>query len=418
MKIISQFFNFLGESIKQQLILLPFFIILYAMIFINIVIISILMLSLFHIFSGVDTFVSNLNVMDFLSLLTFLFTKTKIAIYLSGSFLVGNFFVTISSAITFFYFKSEESGADLIADINFLSCKKFNKFVGFLIIFITSFFLLTNTTYGKESAVENKASQQQYIAVDKIKTTIKKETQLQPYQWNEYKRSKKDNIFLKSINDLSKNIKEQISKYFKKISTFFSDLMKKLFGSKKRTHQQNIDPDKSIFKTIMNFSLWTILGVVAIILIIVIAKIFKYYSNREDVNKMNNNVSLLEKVDLEEESISADKLKVNEWLELALKLEALKKYRLALRAYYLSVILILSNKELVIIKKSKTDYEYLRDLKNKKHVAQEFIEPFENCITFFQKYWYGDYECGKEQLEEFKKCTEFFEYSTEEDDVQ
>ncbi len=417
-KIISNYFNFLSDSIKQQLFLLFFFNILYIMFFINVVVISGCILSLFHIFSGLDTFASNLSLhADITPVFSFFFTKTKIAIYLFSTFLVANFFVTICSAITFFYFKSEESGADLIADINVLSRKKFNKFGSFIAIIITSLFLLTSTTYAKENTFDNNVSQEQYIAINKIKKTINEEIKHQPYQWNEFKKNKNDNVILKSLNDLSTKFTKSLKRFFKRISDFFSDLMEQIFGSKKRTIKKTIDPDISTFRTIMNFSLWTILGIVVIIIIIVIVKIFRYYATREDIHKMNNNISLLEKVDLEEESISADKLKVNEWLELALKLEALKKYRLALRAYYLSVILILANKELVIIRKSKTDYEYLRDLKNKKHVAQELIEPFTNCITYFQKYWYGDYECGKEQLEEFKQLSEFVEDPMEEDNV-
>jgi hypothetical protein len=63
-----------------------------------------------------------------------------------------------------------------------------------------------------------------------------------------------------------------------------------------------------------------------------------------------------------------------------------KNYKLAVRYLFLKSLKLLSDKEIINLKKDKTNYQYLSEIKNK-----QLAEAFRNAAYRFEWIWYGDF---------------------------
>ena len=413
-EIIKNFFDFIIRTIRSQFLLQILFTVLYAVLLINVIVMFLIILSLFHIFSGSDSFfsaASNVNIFSDLTLFfKFILSPMKIAIYLFFTFIIGNFFVINTCAITFFYNRSKETGEDLKADIAELSMKKVSKLTSLILISTALFFMGISNTSASEIDEQNYniENKQLYISIDEIKNSIDKEKDKESYNWNEFNRKKTDNKIVRSLHDLISKIKESLVDGLKTLLEYVKDFLKNLFTFNDRDNSSNTS-SASIKNTIKVLIILLVVAIVAAIIIFIIKILLR--TKKSHITTDDAQTNLIEKIDLEEDHINVKKLQVNQWRELAKRLENSQQYRLALRAYYLSIILVLAERELLILKKSKTDYEYLTELSKKKHIAGALIPHFKACVQYFQKYWYGDYRCEIEQLNEFKKFIDIFEDS-------
>ena len=82
-----------------------------------------------------------------------------------------------------------------------------------------------------------------------------------------------------------------------------------------------------------------------------------------------------------------------QWKELAREYFAKGDYTQALRALYLSLLVVLHRRRLISYDTSKTNWEYVWELKP----SREEHKPFEALTFAFDYKWYGREECGKEE---------------------
>jgi len=83
--------------------------------------------------------------------------------------------------------------------------------------------------------------------------------------------------------------------------------------------------------------------------------------------------------------------------ELEVKINNAKQdtdYRTAVRLYFIWVIKELSDRDYIVWKKRKTNYNYLLEVNNK-----EFRDDFESSIKNYEFIWYGKYALGKSDFE-------------------
>jgi hypothetical protein len=106
-------------------------------------------------------------------------------------------------------------------------------------------------------------------------------------------------------------------------------------------------------------------------------------------NKKTGNPKIIQKTDEENLQDSIEKTQ-SELEQMLAKAMAEKDYRLAVRIYFVFIIKLLKEKELITWDKKKTNTQYLREMQNNAHFST-----FHTCVNLFEMIWYG-----KRQLNE------------------
>ena len=106
--------------------------------------------------------------------------------------------------------------------------------------------------------------------------------------------------------------------------------------------------------------------------------------------------------DLEDEETVADALPDDEWMTLAKEMMEKREYRLALRAFYLSILAFLSQREMIFIAKYKSNRDYKKELDRRGHAYPELPGVFSENVAEFEKGWYGNHPVTETILHSFK----------------
>ncbi len=105
--------------------------------------------------------------------------------------------------------------------------------------------------------------------------------------------------------------------------------------------------------------------------------------------------------DLHDEAVSADQLPSDEWLDLARAMVREGNYRLAVRACFLSGLAHISNRELVRIRRFKSNRDYQRELARRAHSLPEVSEVFGWSVQHFEGIWYGEHVADENLYQAF-----------------
>jgi hypothetical protein len=92
---------------------------------------------------------------------------------------------------------------------------------------------------------------------------------------------------------------------------------------------------------------------------------------------------------LESEDTTADQLPEDEWLRLARQRLDEGDLRQALRALFLAALSLLGTQGLVLIRKSKSNFDYERELRRKLNSVPGLDEIFSADRKLFERCWYG-----------------------------
>jgi hypothetical protein len=95
--------------------------------------------------------------------------------------------------------------------------------------------------------------------------------------------------------------------------------------------------------------------------------------------------------DLDSEDTTADQLLEDEWLRLARQKVEEGDLRQALRALFLAVLSLLGTQGLILIKKSKSNFDYELELRRKLNSVPGLDEIFSADRKLFERCWYGAY---------------------------
>ena len=104
--------------------------------------------------------------------------------------------------------------------------------------------------------------------------------------------------------------------------------------------------------------------------------------------------------DLESEDTTADQLPDDEWLRLARQKVDEGDLRQALRALFLAALSLLGAQGLVLIKKSKSNFDYERELSRKLNAAPGLDEIFSDDRKLFERCWYGAHPVSIAEFEQ------------------
>ena len=112
--------------------------------------------------------------------------------------------------------------------------------------------------------------------------------------------------------------------------------------------------------------------------------------------------------DVADEKVTAEALPDDDWLRLAEQLRAAQDYRKAARALFLALLACLGRRGLVALQKSKTNADYLRELRRRTigHLFDD--QPFRRAAHLFEAGWYGDHPVTAETLDAIRSDVEAY----------
>lgn len=114
--------------------------------------------------------------------------------------------------------------------------------------------------------------------------------------------------------------------------------------------------------------------------------------------------------DVADETVTAEVLPDDEWLRLAEQLRAANDYRKAARAFFLALLACLGRRGLLTLQRSKTNADYLRELRRRTvgHLFDD--QPFRHASRLFEAGWYGDHLVTAETLDALRLDVEAYRH--------
>jgi hypothetical protein len=141
---------------------------------------------------------------------------------------------------------------------------------------------------------------------------------------------------------------------------------------------------------------WVIIIGAAAVLILILVK----FISRRSISKPPPAPAAAATPDLESEDTTADQLPEDEWLRLAREKVATGDLRQALRALFLAALSLLGAEGLILIRRSKSNFDYERELRRKLSFAPELNEIFSADRKLFERCWYGAHPVTADELEQ------------------
>jgi hypothetical protein len=104
--------------------------------------------------------------------------------------------------------------------------------------------------------------------------------------------------------------------------------------------------------------------------------------------------------DLASETTTADELPEDEWLQLSRERAAQGDFRQAVRALFFAALSLLASEGLVLARKSKSNFDYERELKRKTSSAPDVVDIFSDGRKLFERSWYGAHRATVAEFEQ------------------
>jgi len=110
--------------------------------------------------------------------------------------------------------------------------------------------------------------------------------------------------------------------------------------------------------------------------------------------------------DITDESTAADQLPEQGWSRLGRELIERGEFRLAMRAYYLSSLVRLSQQNLIAIARFKSNHDYEKELRRRAGAMPNLQLRFSENLQTFERVWYGDHAADRELADRFAASVE------------
>jgi hypothetical protein len=211
------------------------------------------------------------------------------------------------------------------------------------------------------------------------------------YTWRSPRPKPEEKV--KEESALSKRIREWLKTVFKSIV----DFLEKLFSRR----GPRGGPGKFSFTT---------QGLVYLLIALVVAVVgvllWMLWRARSNASAALEATPAMPVPDLESEDVTGEELPVDGWMQLALELLERGELRLAMRAFYLSSLAHLAQRNLLSIAKFKSNRDYERELRRRSHALPEVTRTFSENVSVFDRVWYGMHEINTDLLQHFRSNVE------------
>ncbi|MFS0880459.1 DUF4129 domain-containing protein [Metabacillus niabensis] len=178
----------------------------------------------------------------------------------------------------------------------------------------------------------------------------------------------------KVYEEKPKNIFEQ---WWNDLNEWFIDFLNSMFPS--------IEPSKDYSETILMMNI-----VITILLLLLLVTLLIRNRNRKKSFHLHKPLQSINEIDWTYQM----------HLSEALKQEGQKEYKLSTRHLFLALLLYFHEREWLVARIWKTNWEYYDELKS---VNQKWAEQFYHLALIFDEATYGEKSITKEEYERFKK---------------
>ena len=181
---------------------------------------------------------------------------------------------------------------------------------------------------------------------------------------------------------------------------WLDELMRKFSGrnrddAKQDTHSSGLDP------ATLRAMLYTLTGLLAALLVFLVWRHLR--GSRPGLTEGKAAPAPAGAApDLTDDAVLASQLPEDEWLQLARGLLDGGDRRLALRAFYLSVLAGLGERGLLAIARHKSNRDYLLELRRRARDRDEMQGAFARNVGRFERVWYGEHPADDALLEAFQ----------------
>ena len=388
----------------QNILMIVLFALFSFIVFLNLCVLIVNVPMLLKSLLGIETVASR----DIRGLLTpTLFVSVGAATYLCVDPILKAVYV-----LRIFYGAARTNGEDLLVTLKRLTAKK--SVTLFLLFLIVSFAISdtafaakpltansTTSLIGQPSTAKRPASEISPNAVKRFEQEIREILQRPEFAWRmphkQIDDPKAKEGFFHSIGDWANNAYDKIGNFFHGIKKWW----KGLFKHQKTPSSHNSSDEKSDWLGSLKPLMWGLLALGAVILGFVLWRIYRRKQAAADKAVVAAAVAA---PDLNEESLTADQLPEDRWLELAREMQAKGEMRLALRALYLAALAHLGTREIITIARFKSNREYERELNRRVRLQEDLHRAFSESIRLFEPSWYGMHEVTHDRFARFESC--------------
>jgi hypothetical protein len=283
-----------------------------------------------------------------------------------------------------FYGESLQSGEDLKAELSrFLSAKN-----------VLALALAVALNFG---TVVDAQTVDSPVTSQRLDQSIEEVLQQGEYAWR-YPRQKEEQSEAENlVIAFFKGAIDTLNKWFKTLSRWLQDakdwITDKLSPYKPSVPAETKRDGFSVGWTYI--LLWILIIAVASILGVLLWRIWKNREKRPIVAFARPAVPA---PDLNDETLTADELPEDQWRALAMDLLTKGDLRLAVRAFYLSTLAFLGQKEFIAVAKYKSNNDYKSELRRRAHNKPDILPLFSQIALRFERVWYGMHEASLDMV--------------------
>ena len=373
---------------RQNHVLLAVLFLFSIFVFLNLVIAMISLPYMLKRFFGIETLftMSGVNVLN----------TTFIASAFSMTYLCVDPLIKAAYALRCFYGTSLRTGDDLKAELGLLS--RTRKILPLILIFLLTSHLSLLTSHFPLLPFPSFAAEHPHkVSADELDHAIQRVMEQRKFTWRmpreDIPKEKKDGPFASFMESLFRAVKEffrTAGRWIDKISEWIDKLMP---GQRPPPES----PKRNRMPSAQNL-LSALLLIAGVLLIVFFWQIWR---TRQHAPLDTPDKAVPSEPDLKDEDIRPDELPGNRWLEIAASLAEKGELRLALRAFYLGMLALLADHEMITIARHKSNLDYEKEVIRRARYQQEIPSIFSGAVTFFEQVWYGMYEVSHEELRHF-----------------
>lgn len=307
-----------------------------------------------------------------------------------------------------FYGDSLRTGLDLRTELRSFSA--LNKLA---VVALAAFLLLTPSASGATPAAESPPSNSSgaglhsSVSSDDLGRAITETLRQREYNWRLPRLKASDSEKEKGvIATFVESCMETLRDWYHTVDRWLQKIFRWLFGNRFRSR-----PDGGSLGWVsgVQWLLFLLLVALAAILGVMLIRAWQLRRRRPDVITAQP-VQVLPNV--ADENVGAEQLPEDGWLTMARDLLDRGELRLALRAFYLSSLAHLAEKNLVNLARFKSNRDYERELARRSHALSELTQTFSENVGLFDRAWYGLHEVTRDTLDHFAQNVERIKAAT------
>ncbi len=325
------------------------------------------------------------------------FSLNPMASFFNTTFIFGSLLITflvISPlmkavfVLRCFYADSRKSGADLLSRLALYRSQK-SRAVSTTLAMGILFFSATS------------AIAQSDITPQQLDDSIRDTMAEKQYQWRFQRvdmgtgEAEEKTGVSKMLDDFAESVKAMMESTMKALDRFIERLFKPDSGRSRESSGTGGDFGMGIQGSFALICALALAGLIGWLLYIMIDR---YRSaDPEDID----DTVVSGEIDLESESIVATQLHEDEWMKLAREKIAAGETRLAVRALFLASLAHLGERDMLHIKKFKSNRDYSRELELKARTLPALQDAFGENVGLFERVWYGLHQISDDAVQHF-----------------